>query len=382
MKKKICDRIKKAAANLLTLTVAVSLLALPVFAETETAESTAESGVADGGAPDGGMADGSYADEAGWVNFMLICNEGMSSRGGNSGNTEMVVSLNRNTGRIRLMMFSWDTFVNYEEYDVPQKLDMAYRNGGPEEAVKVFNDNFNTDIDLFLSLNYLNLAALIDNYGGVDVDVTRAERNALNSMVSSKKEDLQKQLEDHKLDQLAIDVLADEYYLQEFGPGTHLNGLQAVGYGWLQYDSVYNCCLREQDVIANLFHHVGETLHETIVFYTNESGKPDIDDGRRLINLDDIQPDDMDFLREEIDPIFDDSYNNLTDPDINSITLALARVSYLASRQGVELMDHMDYTVMPLEVKEPYQTVAGIKGHVIDFEANSAAIHNFLYTEA
>ncbi len=125
-----------------------------------------------------------------WIDFFLICNEGMSNTGGNSGNTMMIVSMNPQTGKIRLATFTWDTFVQYEGYDVPQKIDMPYRNNGPEETMKVFNDNFHMGINLFMSLNYLNLASLIDAYGGVDIDISRAERNALNSMVASKKENI------------------------------------------------------------------------------------------------------------------------------------------------------------------------------------------------
>ena len=105
-----------------------------------------------------------------WVNFLLICNEGMNNDKGNAGNTLMVVAMNPVIGKIRLLSFTWDTFVDYEGYDVPQKLDMPYRNNGPEEAMKVFNANFGTDIQYYMSLNYLNLASLIDEYNGVNVD--------------------------------------------------------------------------------------------------------------------------------------------------------------------------------------------------------------------
>ena len=124
-------------------------------------------------------------EEREWVDFCLICNEGMSNTGGNAGNTMMIVSMNPQTGKIRLMMLTWDTFIQYAGYDVPQKIDMPYRNNGPEETMKVFNDNFNMDIQLFMSLNYLNMASLIDAYGGVTIDISRAERNALNDMVAS-----------------------------------------------------------------------------------------------------------------------------------------------------------------------------------------------------
>ena len=121
-------------------------------------------------------------NERGWVDFILICNEGMKNDGGNSGNTMMIVSMNPKTGMIKLMPFTWDTFIQYPGYDVLQRLDMPYRNRGPEETMDVFNYNFNMDIKLYMSLNYTNLASLIDSYGGVDVDVEIAERNALNNM--------------------------------------------------------------------------------------------------------------------------------------------------------------------------------------------------------
>ena len=317
--------------------------------------------------------------EDGWVSFLLLCNEGMSNRGGNAGNTMMVISMNELTGDIRLMMFTWDTFIAYEGYDVPQKLDMAYRNNGPEEAVKVFNDNFDMGIKNYLSLNYLNLATLIDTYGGVEVDVTRAERNALNGMVDSKKEYLKAMEDANLLDQLAIDLLAKEYYLEETGPETHLNGLQAVAFGWLQYDSVYNCCEREVEVIASLFNSVSRTLEQEVVFYDNNGERPDANDSRRIINLDDLTDDDVAFLKQAVSPIFETSYHDMEEEDILSITLALARVSYEASMQGVNIVDQIKTAVLPVEADQPYELIAGVEGHVIDIEKNKEAMSKFLY---
>ena len=321
------------------------------------------------------------SDDGGeWVNFLLICNEGMNNDKGNAGNTLMVVAMQPGTGTIRLLMFTWDTFIDYEGYDVPQKLDMPYRNNGAEEAMKVFNDNFDTGITHYMSLNYLNLASLIDNYGGVTVDISRAERNALNGMVGSKKEKLQAEVGSGAVSQIIIDLLADEYYLSEYGPETHLNGLQAVGFGWLQYDSVYNCCEREVEVIADLFHSVSVDAASKVEFYTNASGEPAETEGRRAINIDDPTEDDMKFLRDEIDPIFQMSFNNLTEEEIKGISLTLARVAYQASRQGVDIFSSLETKVLPLEALDEYDIVAGTQGHLIDKEANAAAIEAFLYT--
>ena len=320
-------------------------------------------------------------DERGWVDFVLVCNEGMSNKGGNAGNTMMVVSMNPDTGKIRLMMLTWDTFVRYQGYDVLQKIDMPYRNKGPEETLRVFNENFNMDIQLFMSLNYLNLASMIDAYGGVNVDVSRAERNALNGMVASKKETITAQADLGLLSQVMVERLADEYYLAEYGPGTHLNGLQAVGYGWLQYDSIYNCCMREVNVIASLFSSVGKTIGEKVILYTNEYGAPENLNGRRAINLDDMTAEDLAFLRTEMAPIFQMAYHNLSEDDIQAISNALARTAYLASRQGVSIFDTLTYRVLPLEATNEYDLVAGTKGHIIDFEANEIEMKTFLFTD-
>ena len=316
-----------------------------------------------------------------WVNFVLICNEGMNNSGGNAGNTMMVVAMNPVTGAIRLVMLTWDTFIDYEGYDVPQKIDMPYRNNGPEETMKVFNANFDLNIEHYLSLNYLNLAALIDSYGGVTVDISRAERNALNGMVASKHKSLQAQADAGLLSQLAMELLAKEYYLNDFGPDIHLNGLQAVGFGWLQYDSVYNCCQREVAVIADLFNSVAKTIGETVVLYTNETGLPEDVGGRRAMNLDDLTDSDIDFLRRSVAPIFEMSYNNMEDDVILGITTTLARAAYEASRQGVNIFEHLDNAIFPLEATDPYDIIAGAKGHIIDKEANQAAMKAFLYED-
>jgi hypothetical protein len=270
--------------------------------------------------------------------------------------------------------------VAYAGYDVLQKLDMPYRNNGPEEAMKVFNANFGMEIDHYMSLNYLNLASLIDEYGGVNVDITRAERNALNGMVASKKIRLQDEVAKGTLSQNVVDMLAQEYYLNDFGPDTHLNGLQAVGFGWLQYDSVYNCCEREVEVIAGLFYSVGEYITDKVVFYTDDQPAPTDLEGRRAINLDAITDEDYDFIHELIAPIFQMSFNNLQEEEIKTISLTLARIAVQAARQGVNIFEALDKTVLPLEATQPYDTIAGAQGHIIDKEANIAAIRDFLFS--
>lgn len=347
-------------SNILRLTALIlALLLVPVFAVAEEAPS-----------------------DEGWVSFFLLCNEGMTNEGGNVGNTMMVVSMNPEGGDIRLMMFAFDTFVDYEGYDVPQLIGMPYRNNGPESTMEVFNTNFGTDIHNFISLNYMNLAALIDDYGGVNVDISRAERNALNGMVASKRQSIQKQADSGLLTQLAVELLAKEYYLSDFGRDTHLNGLQAVGYGWLQYDSVYSCCQREVNVNADLFESIARTINEKVVFYDNHADYPEGINNRRVINLDEMSDDDVDFLLDIVHPIFQMTSNNLSDEDIKDISMTLARIAYHAAREGVDIFRTLKTEIFPLEAKNEYDVVAGTQGHLVDYEANGAAMKQFLYGQS
>ena len=177
-------------------------------------------------------------------------------------------------------------------------------------------------------------------------------------------------------------MMETEYHLNEFGPDTKLNGLQAVGYGWLQYDSVYNCCEREIAIVSGLFKKISEDINEEAVFYTDKTGAPDTTDSHRAINLDNITEDDRAFLMKELSPIIQTSYNNLTKEEFMDMSIALARAAYVASREGVDIFDNIDNSVFPLEAKEPYDLVAGIEGHLIDYEKNSIQMKDFLYAES
>ena len=94
-----------------------------------------------------------------------------------------------------------------------------------------------------------------------------------------------------------------------------------------------------------------------------------------------MSEEDYAFLRQLMDPIFQMSYHNLTEEEIQDISMALARIAYKASRQGVNIFDSLYYTVLPLEATQPYDIVAGTKGHLIDKDANIAHIREFLFSK-
>ncbi|NLG24175.1 MAG: hypothetical protein GX558_02390 [Clostridiales bacterium] len=325
-----------------------------------------------------GAASAEGGGDGEWVTFLLLCNEGMLNDGGDVGNTLMVVSMNAAEGSIRQLMFTWDSFINYPGFEMPQLLDKPFRVGGPEETLKLFNQNFGQSIDSYLSINFMNLASLIDSFGGVTLDVTRAERNALNGMVASKKQSALIALKSFMLDETLYNALFDSFYLNEYGPNTQVSGLQAVGYGWLQYDSVANCCLREVEVIADLFRQVGGFVEQRVAFYVDGETPPDGGDGRRPVNLSQLSGEDREFLYRLVSPIFEKSYNNLTREKIETVSVAIARAAYDARRMDKNIFEMIEYQILPLEHDQPYTTIAGVQGHALDYAANTLAINRFL----
>ena len=66
---------------------------------------------------------------------------------------------------------------------------------------------------------------------------------------------------------------------------------------------------------------------------------------------------------------------------LSCVSMPLARVALEASRQGVDIFDSLDFLILPLEAKNEYDIIAGAKGHLVDKEANSAAVADFLFRE-
>ena len=49
--------------------------------------------------------------------------------------------------------------------------------------------------------------------------------------------------------------------------------------------------------------------------------------------------------------------------------------------EGADILDSIHTTVLPLEATKDYDIVAGTQGHLVDKEANIAAIKEFLFSD-
>ena len=78
--------------------------------------------------------------------------------------------LDNNTKKIKLTSLFRDTLVNIPGYG-EQKLNAAYALGGPSLLLETINDTYDIHIDKYVVINFWGFEAIIDQIGGIEVDV-------------------------------------------------------------------------------------------------------------------------------------------------------------------------------------------------------------------
>ena len=140
----------------------------------------------------------------------------------------LICSVNGKTGKIKLVSVARDTYVSVPGY-YNTKINHAYAYGGPELAIQTLNENFGMDVTDYVTVNFESLADIIDEMGGVMIDVTEEERYQVNAY-------LQRGLP-----------------LSETGM-VNLTGAQAVSYSRIRkIDSDSMRASRQREVLAALF---------------------------------------------------------------------------------------------------------------------------------
>ena len=161
--------------------------------------------------------------QEGYTNIALF---GTDSREGAAENGEpvrsdtiIVASLNNETKEVKLVSVYRDTMLEQEgqHYD---KANVAYAQGGPEEAVNMLNRNLDLDIEDYVSVNFLAMADVVDALDGVDIELTDEEVVHLNNYCVETSE---------------VTGKSYERIEPEVGGTYHLNGVQAVSYARIRY---------------------------------------------------------------------------------------------------------------------------------------------------
>ncbi len=96
----------------------------------------------------------------------------------------MILSLDTNEKEIRLISLMRDTLVpiEYNGKTIYGKLNSAYSRGGPALAVNTINKVFDLDIQEYATVNFYGMADIIDEMGGIEIDVQEKEINVHNGL--------------------------------------------------------------------------------------------------------------------------------------------------------------------------------------------------------
>lgn len=176
--------------------------------------------------------------ETGIKNIALF---GVDSRdGGSEGRSDavMILSLNSREHKLKMVSLMRDSYVNIEGYGY-EKLTHAYAYGGPELAVRTINENFSMDIEDYATVNFYEMAEIVEAFGGVELEVTGDEMREVNRILW----DLDKEAQQEGR---ASGITAADYFTAL--DGTHnavdgeyaggrvlLTGSQAVAYSRIRY---------------------------------------------------------------------------------------------------------------------------------------------------
>lgn len=153
------------------------------------------------------------------INVLLI---GTDSRGNDDrgrSDSMILVSINKNTKQVIMTSFLRDIYLYIPDTEYT-RLNHSYAYGGPDLLIQTLESNFKIRIDRYVRVNFFSFIDVVDEVGGVEIDVTDEEVEYINMYLS----------EINRLEGVAE---GDSKLLS--GGKLTLNGRQALAYSRIRY---------------------------------------------------------------------------------------------------------------------------------------------------
>ncbi|MEG1432508.1 MULTISPECIES: LCP family protein [Eubacterium] len=109
-------------------------------------------------------------------NVVNIALYGIDTEEGGTGRSDaiMILTIDPDHKVMKLTSIMRDSYVNIEDHGM-DKINHAYAFGGPELAIKTLNQNFGLNITDFMAVDFTSMPVIIDQLGGVDIEITPEE---------------------------------------------------------------------------------------------------------------------------------------------------------------------------------------------------------------
>ena len=178
------------------------------------------------------------------VNILLL---GLDQQRENTRRSDSIIIATIGKGEVKLTSILRDTVM-----DIPghgqNKLNAAYAYGGPELMIRTLNENLKLNLIHYVAVDYAGLIRMVDALGGVQLEITEDEMNRINNDINKNRQRYQ-----------ARGYTAPD--LSQYGPGTLLNGLQALSYARIRkLDSDFMRTKRQRNLISALLRRLRASL--------------------------------------------------------------------------------------------------------------------------
>ncbi len=160
------------------------------------------------------------------VNILLVGIDGRTDdleKGTQHGDVQIIVSINKDEGTIKLTSVLRDLYVTIPGYKSKNRINVAYSRGGGQLAMRTMNNLLELNIQHYVAINFYGLASIIDSLGGIDIELTKTEANAINTYLRKHPPAYDNQEKGYKRQEL-----------EKKSGVQHLDGVQAVMYARLR----------------------------------------------------------------------------------------------------------------------------------------------------
>ena len=160
-----------------------------------------------------------------WLNVLLLGTDERTLSESARTDAMLICSINRNTGEVKLSSIMRDLAIEYTdigEYNGTYRINAANYFGGPKLAMRTINEKFGMNIQYYVLVNFFGFQKIAQRLGGVEIDITEAEKDKINKMIVQQAKFAYRE---------GIDESDQEnVYLETYGENTHLNGRQTLAY--------------------------------------------------------------------------------------------------------------------------------------------------------
>lgn len=198
---------------------------------------------------DGDIVKNEGVEKEGYTTIALFGGDSRDGQleAGTHADTIMIVSIDNETKEVRLVSVYRDLIVKRPDGKLG-KANSAYFLGGPKQAINMLNQNFDLDIEDYVTVDFTVMADVVDELGGIEIDVTDAEAKEINNHIDG-----------------TAEVVGKKAHHMQGGLQT-LDGVQAVTYSRIRKNvgGDYARTERQRIVIQKLAEKVKGTDLSTI----------------------------------------------------------------------------------------------------------------------